>query len=522
MKDAIIEPLFRSNEVMKQSSTEKIRVRFAPSPTGYLHVGHLRLVLTDYLFAKKQGGTFVLRVEDTDRKRYVDGAVKSLIQVLSAFGLDPDEGVMLENGTVTEKGEYGPYTQSERLPIYRQYADELLAKGKAYRCFCTPERLEEVRAQQSANKLPPKYDRYCLTLSEEETLKNMDAGMPHVIRMVVPDDRVVSFTDLVRGDVKFHTRDVDDQVIMKSDGFPTYHLAVVVDDHLMRITHVIRGEEWLSSTPKHLLLYEAFGWESPRFAHLPLLLNPDRSKLSKRQGDVAVEDYLKKGYLKEALINFVALLGWNPGKGETQEIFTLPELVERFDLSGVHKAGAVFDLQKLDWLNGEYIKRLSVDELYTRALPFLEAKEFFKAGDRGQGIGDREETEAFVKRVLTVERERLTKLSDVGEENRFFFADTLEYDAAKLRWKTNTAEDTASALTVMKQVLESVSDGEWTREKIGELILAAAGDKRGDFLWPLRMALSGREKSPPPQDIAWVIGKEASLMRVQSAIDRCF
>ncbi len=495
-----------------EPSDKKIRVRFAPSPTGYLHVGSLRIALTDYLFARKQGGTFVLRVEDTDQKRYVDGAVESLTKVLSTFGLDPDEGVMFENGALIEKGEHGPYTQSERLPIYRKYADELLAKGKAYRCFCLPERLEEVRAQQTADKQPPKYDRHCLHLSEEEVRKNMDAGMPHVIRMVIPDDRTISFADLVRGEVKFHTRDVDDQVILKSDGFPTYHLAVVVDDHLMHITHVIRGEEWLSSTPKHLLLYEAFGWEPTAYAHLPLLLNPDRSKLSKRQGDVAVEDYLKKGYLKEALINFVALLGWNPGKGETQEIFTLDELVERFDLSGVHRAGAVFDLQKLDWLNGEYIKRLSIDELYERALPFFEAR--YKIQDTRYG-------EDFVKRVLTIERERLTKLSDVGVDNPFFFADTLEYDAAKLRWKTNTAEDTASALTIMKQVLESVPEGEWTREKIGESILAAAGDKWGDFLWPLRMALSGKEKSPPPQDIAWVIGKEASLARVDKAIGLC-
>jgi glutamyl-tRNA synthetase len=495
-----------------EQSDKKIRVRFAPSPTGYLHVGHLRLVLTDYLFAKKQGGTFVLRVEDTDRKRFVNGAVMSLIQVLSAFGLDPDEGVMLEDGTVTEKGEYGPYTQSERLPIYRQYADELLAKGKAYRCFCSPKRLEEVRAQQTKNKLPPKYDRHCLHLPEEEVAKNMADSMPHVIRMVVPDDRVISFIDLVRGEVKFHTRDVDDQVIMKSDGFPTYHLAVVVDDHLMKITHVIRGEEWLSSTPKHLLLFEAFGWEPTEYAHLPLLLNPDRSKLSKRQGDVAVEDYLKKGYLAEALINFVALLGWNPGKGNTKEIFSLDELVEAFDLGQIHKAGAVFDLQKLDWMNGEYIKRLTIDELYERAKPFFEAR---------YEIQDTRYREDFVKRVLTIERERLTKLSDVGEENPFFFAAELDYDAAKLRWKTNSVEDTKAALAVMKQVLESIPEGDWTREEIGERLLAAAGEKRGDFLWPLRMALSGKEKSPPPQDIAWVIGKEASLARVDTAIGLC-
>jgi len=512
-----------------ESSEQKIRVRFAPSPTGYLHVGHLRLVLTDYLFAKKNNGAFVLRVEDTDRKRYVDGAVESLAKVLSMFGLDPDEGVMFENGKLAEKGEVGPYTQSERLPLYRKYVDELLEKGKAYRCFCSSERLEEMRAEQMKNKQPPKYDRHCLALSEEEVRKNTETGAPHVIRMVVPDDRVVSFTDLVRGEVKFHTRDVDDQVIMKSDGFPTYHLAVVVDDHLMNITHVIRGEEWLSSTPKHLLLFEAFGWEPTAYAHLPLLLNPDRSKLSKRQGDVAVEDYLAKGYLKEALINFVALLGWNPGGGETQELFSLSELVDRFDLTAVHKAGAVFDLGKLDWMNGEYIKRLDMDALYARVLPFLEVKAFFKdwnsqpahsssSSDSGrQETGNREAEESFVKRVLSVEQERLVKLMDVGEENPFFFAHPALQEAM-LPWKKSTEDGAREALGRALGVIETVSDEDWTRERLGEILLEAAGDDRGGFLWPLRVALSGVEKSPPPQDIAWVIGKESTLSRIKSAL----
>lgn len=515
-----MKPLFRMSNGMEPSK-KKIRVRFAPSPTGYLHVGHLRLALTDYLFAKKNDGAFVLRVEDTDRKRYVDGAVESLTRMLAAFGLSPDEGVVLEDGKLAESGGCGPYTQSERLPIYRKYADELVADKKAYRCFCSSERLEEVRSKQVAGKQPPKYDRHCLHLSEEEVRKNIEAGAPHVIRMVVPDDRIISFVDLVRGEVKFHTRDVDDQVLMKSDGFPTYHLAVVVDDHLMGITHVIRGEEWLSSTPKHILLYEAFGWDVPRYAHLPLLLNPDRSKLSKRQGDVAAEDYLSKGYLPEALINFVALLGWNPGEGNTQEIFTLDELVEQFDISGVNKAGAVFDIKKLDWMNSEYIKRLSIDELYERAFPFLGAKEFYGTWSAGHEAWSDAQKESFVKRVLAIEQERLTKLSDVGDENRFFFSENLEYDAVKLRWKSNTVEETVSALAAMKQVLVSIPEGEWNREEIGKVLLAAAGDRRGDFLWPLRMALSGKEKSPPPQDIAWVIGREAALARMERAINLC-
>lgn len=494
-----------------------VRVRFAPSPTGYLHVGHLRLVLTDYLFARKHGGAFILRVEDTDRKRYVEGAVESLAQMLASFGFHPDEGILWENGALTEKGDSGPYTQSERLPIYRQYVDELLAKKQAYHCFCSAERLEDMRAEQTKNKQAPKYDRHCLGLSEEEARIKLESGQPHVIRMVVPDDRVVSFTDLVRGEVSFHTRDVDDQVLMKSDGFPTYHLAVVVDDHLMNITHVIRGEEWLSSTPKHLLLYEAFGWESPAYAHLPLLLNPDRSKLSKRQGDVAVEDYLAKGYLPEALINFVALLGWNPGKGSIQELFSLDELTACFDLAQVNKAGAVFDLKRLEWMNAEYIKRLSVETLYDRAIPFLEAKVFFKTWVAEHGALGNEEKTSFVKRVLTVEQERLTRLSNVGEENPFFFVSP-SIDNAMLPWKKSTPEGATNSLGRAAEILSGVSDEDWQRDMLGKTLLDAAGEDRGGFLWPLRVALSGKEKSPPPQDIAWVIGKDATLSRIKAAL----
>ena len=463
-----------------------IRVRFAPSPTGYLHVGSLRTALYNYLFAKKHSGTFILRIEDTDRSRLVEDAAEKLISVLNTMGLSYDEG---------------PYVQSERLDLYGKYAEELVEGGKAYRCFCTAERLEAMRAEQTAAKQMPKYDRTCLTLSPDEVKAKLDAGESHVIRMKIADDREISFEDMVRGDVAFKTETIDDQVLLKSDGFPTYHLANVVDDHLMGITHVIRAEEWLPSTPKHILLYEAFGWDAPEFAHLPLLLNPDRSKLSKRQGDVAVEDYLAKGYLPEALINFVALLGWNPGEGSTQEIFSLDELTRRFDLSNVHKAGAVFDLGKLDWMNAEYIKRLSVDELYERSKPFFDAAE---------------QDEALMKRVLAVEQDRLAKLSDVGKENPFFFSHP-SVEASMLSWKKSSADGAVTELARAADTLSKVSDTEWTRERLGEILLEAAGEKRGDFLWPLRVALSGKEKSPPPQDIAWVIGKESTLLRIRSA-----
>ncbi|MBP5993724.1 MAG: glutamate--tRNA ligase [Candidatus Moranbacteria bacterium] len=510
------------------------RVRFAPSPTGYLHVGGLRTALYNYLFARRQCGVYALRIEDTDQSRFVEGAVESLFRSLTTLGVRHDEGIFLKDESldgvtrqserypdIVERGAYGPYIQSERLSLYRQYADELVASGKAYRCFCSSERLEEMRATQMAEKRAPKYDRHCRNLGAEKVASQMALGTPSVIRLAVPDDRNIIFEDSVRGEVKISTDAFDDQVLIKSDGFPTYHLANVVDDHLMEITDVIRGEEWLPSTPKHILLYEAFGWTAPRFAHLPLLLNPDKSKLSKRQGDVAVEDYLAKGYLKEALINFVAFLGWNPGHGETQEIFSLEELVAKFDLANVHKAGAVFDMQKLDWLNGEYIKRLAIDDLLERALPFFESKDFFQAWQSTHAGLSSDEQSAFMKRVLVIEQDRLAKLSDVGEQNPFFFSATLEYDRDLLRWKENTDAETHEALSQALELLEKQETSVWSdHAALEKLLLEAAGDKRGDFLWPLRVALSGVAKSPSPFDCAWVLGREASLKRLRRAIEK--
>lgn len=493
-----------------------VRVRFAPSPTGYLHVGSLRTALYNYLFAKKQGGTYILRVEDTDQKRFVEGSMESLIRSLDSMFVGADEGVVLVNNTVTEKGGHGPYEQSKRLPLYREYIEKLLESKQAYYCFCTHERLEELRNEQTKNKQAPKYDKHCMSLSSEERGQKLSEKIPYVIRLNVnPERGAVVFQDMVRGKVSIHTKDVDDQVLMKSDGFPTYHLANVVDDHLMEITHVIRGEEWLPSTPKHVLLYEAFGWEAPQFAHLPLLLNADKSKLSKRQGDVAVEDYLKKGYLKEALLNFVALLGWNPGKGSTQEIFTLDELVEAFDFAQIHKGGAVFDLKKLDWMNGEYLKKLSVDELYTRAHEFGQFQnEFFAT------VGDGQKTESFLKRVLSVERDRLVRLTDIGIQNPFFFSD-IAYDAKLLHWKDNDAAMTRASLEQAEKLLNEFDDATWDNlTLIEEKLLAAAGEKRGDFLWPLRVALTGAERSPSPAQVTWVLGKTESLSRVQQALQK--
>lgn len=498
------------------SENPSVRVRFAPSPTGYMHVGNFRSALYNYLFAKKNAGTFLLRIEDTDRSRFVPGATESLVATLSDMSVLPTEGVGFDaTGQLTERGEFGPYTQSKRLDLYRKYALDLVESKQAYYCFCSAERLESMRRDQIAAKAAPRYDRHCLSLSPEQTQKYIAEGRPSVIRFRIPDDREVICDDLIRGRVVFQTRDTDDQILLKSDGFPTYHLAVVVDDHAMHITHVIRAEEWLPSTPKHLLLYEAFGWQAPQFAHLPLLLNPDKSKLSKRQGDVAVEDYLKKGYLKETLINFVALLGWNPGKGSQQEIFTLEELVNQFDITNVHKAGAVFDLEKLNWMNTEYIKKLSVSDLYQRIVEgnFLE-KDLIRLAPEAF------RSKTFLCRLLEVERERLSRLGDIGEEHPYCFtlAKKLAYPSERLRWKEQTVSETQMMLEKALVLVGSITDDQWKREKLQEILLSAAGEKRGDFLWPLRVALSGEERSPGPQDLLYILGQDEATARINKAL----
>ena len=533
-------------------SEKKVRVRFAPSPTGYLHIGGLRTALYNYLFAKKNDGVFALRIEDTDRSRYVEGAVESLIRSLQWAGLKWEEGPHINKQQTTnnkqhqeksssypgvvEVGDFGPYIQSERLDLYKKYAEQLVEEGKAYYCFCEPDRLEKMRAEQIADKKAPMYDRYCMSnIAPDDINKKLKEKCPAVIRLRVPKGETIVFDDLVRGKVSFSTSTIDDQVLLKSDGFPTYHLANVVDDHLMGITHVLRAEEWLPSTPKHILLYHALGWEEPIFAHLSQLLSVDKKKLSKRMGDVAVEDFIKKGYLKEAIINFVAMLGWNPGEGSVQEIFSMEELIEKFELEKVHKAGAVFDIKKLDWINGQYIKKLSDDELIKNALPFFEQKEFYI-----NATADKK-TEDYLKKVLTVEKERLAKFADVGEENKFFFQN-ISYEKEMLRWKTNTDDETISSLNTAQTVLDEISEDDWTLAKIEEKLLAAAGDKparnatparqpdgshggghsvaggRGDLLWPLRMALTGAQKSPSPFEWAWGLGKKESSKRIQDAI----
>ncbi len=504
----------------------KIRTRFAPSPTGYMHIGNFRTALYGYLFAKKNSGDFILRIEDTDQKREVADALEKLISIINWAGFEYCEGVYFEDGKIIEKGNLGPYTQSKRLDIYKKYVEGLVKNKKAYYCFCTPERLEEMRQIQLSQKKAPIYDRHCFELSQDEIEKRINSGEKYVIRQKINTEGSTIFNDLIRGKVEIKNDLLDDQILLKSDGYPTYNFANVVDDHLMEISHVFRGEEYVSSTPKYIQLYENFGWQVPEVAHLPLLLNPDKSKLSKRQGDVAVEDYIKKGYLKEAIINFVVMLGWNPGKGETQEIFTLEELVEKFDLAHVHKAGAVFDIKKLDWINSQWIKKLSIEELYQKSLTFFEEKEFYKSWSmKPASSADRHETystqekEDYLKKVLSIEQDRLQNLSEVGESNQFFFKDA-NFDKELLRWKDMNDEDLKKSLEKSLSVLENITDENWTRENLEKILMESAGEKRGELLWPLRATLTGEKKSPSPFECAWVLGKNESLRRITETLKK--
>ncbi len=480
--------------------SETVRLRFAPSPTGYLHIGGLRTALYNYLFAKHHNGKFILRIEDTDRNRYVEGAVENLISTLNWIGLKYDEGPDV-------KGEFGPYMQSQRLDIYKKYANDLLGNGKAYCCFCTPERLQELREEQQRQKLPQaKYDKYCLNLTKEKIKEKLELGIPHVIRLNVPSNQKVTFDDVIRERVEFDTSNIDDQVLIKSDGFPTYHLANVVDDHLMKITHVIRGEEWLSSTPKHILLYEFFKWEKPVFAHLPLLLNPDRSKLSKRQGDVAVEDYQSKGYLKETLINFVALLGWNAG--DDKEFYYLDELVEKFSLERVNKAGAVFDLQKLNWLNAEHLRKKTNSEIL----------QMLKAEIQNSDYKTLTFSDDYLLVIIEAMKERVSFVKEFIINAPYFFEapNSYEEEIVRKRWNPDSAE-------LLKALSEIYSDLDNPTKEDYEHGLKSLTELKqigiGKIIHPLRLAVSGMGNGPGVYDILHIIGKEETIKRINKAIE---
>jgi len=501
-----------------------VRVRFAPSPTGRMHVGNFRSALYNYLFARKHGGVFFVRIEDTDRARMVENGVESILRTLAKMGLSHEEGPFLkEDGSVEQRGSKGPYIQSERLEIYRQQIDQLIEHGDAYPCFCTPERLDALRKEQEAAKKPTGYDRHCRSLDTDEAGGRVAAGERHVIRAKMPDDGETEFHDEVRGHVKFRNDLLDDYVLLKGDGFPTYHLANVVDDHLMETTHVIRGEEWLSSTPKHLLLYKAFGWTPPVFAHMPLLLNPDRSKLSKRQGDVAVEDYLDKGYLPEALINFVALLGWNPS--DEKEIYELQELVDAFELKDINSAGAVFNHEKLDWLNGKYLRSLPLDRLADRAAPFLENAGLIAQESEGWRVvrGGEKLSPEDLGKLIALERERVKTLAELPEAIAFLLEDVPEYPAERLCWKVQPKGEAVVRIEALLETVGAMDESEFTLKDIEERVKALIAEKgwgNGDTLWPLRVALSGREKSPGPFEIMSVLGKMKVIRRLEAAKNR--
>ncbi|MBP9732729.1 MAG: glutamate--tRNA ligase [Candidatus Magasanikbacteria bacterium] len=491
-----------------------IKTRFAPSPTGMLHVGSLRTALFAYLFAKKNGGVFMLRIEDTDRERLVEGSLENIVSSFKWAGIAIDEGVLMnDDGTVSQKGNCGPYIQSERLSIYQTYIKELLDKGDAYHCFCTKERLTQLREHQEKNKLPTGYDGNCRNLSRIEADERIASGEKFVIRMKMPKEGVTVIDDLVRGKVEFKNSLVDDQVLIKADGFPTYHFAVVVDDHTMEVTHVIRGEEWLPSTPKHVELYKMFGWECPKFAHLSLFVNAQKQKMSKRHGDVSVEDFTQKGYLPEALVNFVAFLGWNPGT--EQEIFSLKELEQSFDFDKVGKAAAVFNVEKLDWYNKQYMMAMDSLELARRVAPFMLNHGLIKT------LPQSEKELRDLAQVIELEKGRATTLAEFPQALGFIFAESLSYEPELLVWKKSTREGTHEKLVLLSEYLNQKSDQEWGREKLEADTLAWITEKGfgvGDVLWPMRTALSGQKNSPGPFEIAAVLGKARTLDRIRAGI----
>ncbi|MGL5830714.1 MAG: glutamate--tRNA ligase [Candidatus Altimarinota bacterium] len=546
------------------SSKSPVRTRFAPSPTGYLHIGGLRTALYSYLFAKNLGGQSILRIEDTDQTRFVPGATENLIHSLNSMGLEFDEGPIAEPGAVAPEGSHdlshlkqigdkGPYIQSQRTAIYQEHAAKLVEKGNAYYCFCTSVELDEMRAQQTAAKLAPMYDRRCLKLTPEQVKTNLDAKKPFVIRLKMPRDQKIEFVDLIRGKVSFMGNQVDDQVLIKSDGLPTYHLANVVDDHSMEITHVIRGEEWLASTPKHLVMYQAFGWEAPAYAHLPLILNADRSKLSKRQNDVSVESYLAKDYLKEAIINFIALLGWHPGKGIEQEIFSMEDLIKQFSIEGVNKSGAVFSLEKLDWFNLIWKKKLLFAELESIAKKIDPAVkiEHLKHEEKTFQFSTPELLEKFnteraallfqktenylnhykelpraqLDRALLVNEEKILKDRHEIHSHLQYFFDPQGLNQQLLinpKMGVETSEQAIQSITFAREIIAKLPENA-SLETIKNTFLEtikSAGQKNGQILWPLRAALTHEQFSVGAFETIWVLGQAESIKRLDEILQK--
>jgi glutamyl-tRNA synthetase len=484
--------------------TRPVRVRFAPSPTGYPHVGNIRTALFDWLFARHTGGRFVLRIEDTDVARKVEGAVEAIMDGLRWLGLDWDEGPDVG-------GDYGPYYQSQRVELYRQAAERLVAQGDAYYCYCSPERLEEMRVEQVRRKQPPGYDRHCRDLSPQERAKKEAEGIKPVVRFKTPLEGQTGFSDLIWGDVVFEHNTIDDFVLLKSDGYPTYHLANVVDDHAMEISHVIRAEEWISSTPRHLLLYQALGLEPPLYIHHPMILGPDRAKLSKRHGAVSIIDYREQGYLPETMFNFLALIGWS--LDDRTEIMSRQELVDNFSLERIGKTGAIFNRGKLDWMNGVYIRSLSIEDFTQRALPFL---------DKGLPPQVKRPLDIdYVRKVMPLVQERAKTLADVPRLTRFFFELQLELDLQTLIVTGMDVKSTRKALEVVRERLEKLEPFDANSlEALLRPLATELGLKTGQLFGTLRATATGESAAPPLFDTMAVLGRERCLSRIEAALDK--
>jgi len=482
------------------------RVRLAPSPTGWFHVGNARTGLFNYLFARKNGGKFILRVEDTDKERSKKEYEENMLAGLRWLGIEWDEGP-------EKSGSFGPYYQSQRTEIYKKYLEQLLKKGKAYYCFCTPEELEAQRADMVSRGLPPKYSEKCRDLPENVVKKNLANKKPAVIRIKMPS-KSIKFIDLIRGEVEFNLDLIGDTVIAKSLNEPLYNFAVVIDDYLMKITHVIRGEDHISNTPKQITIQEALGLPTPNYAHLPMILGPDRSKLSSRHGAMGLTEYRKMGYLPEALINFLAFLGWHP-LGD-REIFSPEELIELFDLQRVQKGGAIFNIKRLDWFNSQHLKLLNTDQLFDKIGDY--AKNFYS----NPKIMEKYSPE-YIKKVIELEAPRLTKLSDFFDFSEFFFQEKLKYPKEYLKWKSMEENEIAISLNDCLDILEKINEKEFNRINIQIKFynfIAENADyqkDKGRVLWPLRVALSGRKASPGPFEIAEILGKKKSIGRVKQA-----
>jgi glutamyl-tRNA synthetase len=479
-----------------------VRTRYAPSPTGEPHLGNIRTALYDWLLARHYGGTFILRIEDTDRERLVEGGVEAQMQALRWLGLEWDEGP-------DKGGPHAPYTESERLPIYHEHAQRLIDTGWAYRCYCSPERLDQVRKEQQARKLPPQYDRRCRNLTDEQSAEQEAQGVKSVVRFAVPLDGETVTLDELRGEVKFENAKLQDTVILKSDGYPTYHLAAIVDDHLMEITHVFRGDEWLPSAPLHFLIIRAFGWEPPKYAHVSRILGPDKAKLSKRHGAHAVLEYRDQGYLPDAIVNFLALLGWS--LDDKTDVFDRETLIKAFDVDRLLPNPAVFNEEKLVWMNGVYIRQMTAPQLAEAVRPYLE-----------KAIGPIDM--ALLERIVPLVQERIRVLTEIVEMADFFFTEgPLEYDATLLLGKkfADQPAEAAHALELVIGVTEATAD--WTHETLEANVRPLAeqlGVKAGDLFGVVRVAVTGKTATPPLFETMEVLGREKSLARLKDALGR--